>query len=133
MTVTKAIVDSNHIGKPPMSPAAPAGVPNDINIPLAATAQAAENAQAMESQRKARVLLNSPSGAATIKANGVATAKTIAAMKAGTYIASVSGKPMPQNPTITASTTGIACRPDFCDLSTQSNSIRTPKYRRKPR
>ena len=80
VTVTKATVDSNHMGKPPMSPAAPAGLPNAINIPLVTTTHAAENTLAMDSQRKALFRFNKPVGAATIKANGVAKAKTIAAM-----------------------------------------------------
>lgn len=80
VTVTKAISDSNHIPVPPMSPTAPKGVPNDINIPLVTTAHAAENTHAVDSQRNALFLLKSPLGDATSKVNGVATAKTIAAL-----------------------------------------------------
>ncbi len=110
-----------------MSAVAPAGLPYDIKKPLATTTHAAENMDAMDSHRNGLLLCFSALGAPTSKATGVATAKTIAAMKAGSYIASVSGNPIPQNPTITASTIGIACLPDFCDLSTQSGSIYTPK------
>lgn len=127
VTVTRAIAESNHNPKPPMSAAAPAGLPYDIKNPLATTTHVAENTHAMISQRKALFLCLSPLGAAASNANGVATAKTIAARKAGSYIASVSGNPIPQNPAIAASATGIACLPDLCDLSTQSGSIYTPK------
>ena len=125
VTVTRAIVDSNHDPKPPMSAVAPAKLPYDIRNPLATRTQAAEHMDAMDSQRKGLLLCFSTLGAATNKATGVATAKTIDAMNAGSYIVSVSGNPIPQNPTITASTIGIACFPDFCDLSTQSGSIYT--------
>lgn len=50
VTVTRAIVDSNHDPKPPMSAVAPAGLPYDIKNPLATTTHAAENMDAMDSQ-----------------------------------------------------------------------------------
>lgn len=82
----------------------------------------------MDSQRKALFFCFRALGAPTSKATGVPTAKTVAAMKAGSYIESVSGNPIPQKPAIRANAIGIDCLPDFCELSTQSNSKRTPKW-----
>lgn len=111
-----------------MSPAAASGLPIDSSIPPVTTAHNAENTIAMNSQRTLRLRFNKPLGATAKKVNGVATAKTIAAIKAGPYMAFVRGKKMPQKPTSTARATGMAWRPDGCDLSTQSISMQTPKY-----
>ena len=83
VTVAKAAVDSNLMGKPPMSPAAPSGLLNDINIALATTSHTAEITHSMDSQRKARFRFNKPLGAATIKDIGVAKARIAAATNAG--------------------------------------------------